>query len=78
MQVTRAAFQAVASLNEQATDPECHTPINNFYTRISLLSLSAIPMVDSNRDPIGSLQLPYLFSLYYSEGSIMLAAQNLF
>jgi hypothetical protein len=25
MQVTRAAFQAVASLNEQATDPKSHT-----------------------------------------------------
>jgi len=25
MQVTRAAFQAVASLNKQATDPKSHT-----------------------------------------------------
>jgi len=28
MQVTRAAFQAVASLNEQATDPKSHTLVN--------------------------------------------------
>jgi hypothetical protein len=32
MQVTRAAFQAVASLNEQATDPKSHTPVKNFLT----------------------------------------------
>jgi hypothetical protein len=31
MQVTRAAFQAKASLNEQATDPKSHTLV-----RISL------------------------------------------
>jgi len=29
MQVTRAAFQAVASLNEQATDPKSHTLVKN-------------------------------------------------
>jgi hypothetical protein len=28
MQVTRAAFQAVASLNEQATDPKSHTLVS--------------------------------------------------
>jgi hypothetical protein len=32
MQVTRAAFQAVASLNEQATDPKSHTLVKNFFT----------------------------------------------
>jgi hypothetical protein len=32
MQVTRAAFQAVASLNEQATDPKSHTLVNIAYT----------------------------------------------
>jgi hypothetical protein len=30
MQVTRAAFQAFASLNKQATDPKSHTLVNNF------------------------------------------------
>src|SRR4030095_14615006 len=29
MQVTRAAFQAFASLNEQATDPKSHTLVKN-------------------------------------------------
>jgi hypothetical protein len=29
MQVTRAAFQAIASLNEQATDPKSHTLVKN-------------------------------------------------
>jgi hypothetical protein len=46
MQVTRAAFQAFASLNKQATDPKCHTLVSNFYTRISPVPLPAIPMVD--------------------------------
>jgi len=32
MQVTRAAFQAFASLNEQATDPKSHTLVKNFFT----------------------------------------------
>jgi len=32
MQVTRAAFQAVASLNEQATDPKSHTLVSIAYT----------------------------------------------
>jgi hypothetical protein len=53
MQVTRAAFQAVASLNKQATDPKSHTLVSNFYTRISLVPLPAIPMVD----PLCSLLL---------------------
>jgi hypothetical protein len=47
MQVTRAAFQAVVSLNVQATDPKSHTLVSNFYTRISLVPPPAIPMVDS-------------------------------
>jgi hypothetical protein len=41
MQVTRAAFQAVASLNEQATDPKSHTPVKNVYTSCSLVPLPA-------------------------------------
>src|SRR5262245_52850174 len=41
MQVTRAAFQAVASLNEQATDPKSHTPVKNVYTSGSLVPLPA-------------------------------------
>jgi len=32
MQMTRAAFQAVASLNEQATDPKSHTLVRITYT----------------------------------------------
>jgi hypothetical protein len=48
MQVTRAAFQAFASLNKQATDPKSHTLVGNFYTRFSPVSLPAIPMVDPN------------------------------
>jgi hypothetical protein len=35
MQVTRAAFQAVASLNEQATDPKSHTLVKNLFTGFS-------------------------------------------
>jgi hypothetical protein len=46
MQVTRAAFQAFASLNKQATDPKSHSLVSNFYTRISPVPLPAIPMVD--------------------------------
>jgi hypothetical protein len=37
MQVTRAAFQVIVSLNLQATDPKSHTLASNFYTRISLV-----------------------------------------
>jgi hypothetical protein len=47
MQVTRAAFQAVASLNKQATDPKSHTLVSNFYIRFSFMLLPAISMVDS-------------------------------
>src|SRR5205809_4019705 len=32
MQMTRAAFQAVVSLNEQATDPKSHTLVRITYT----------------------------------------------
>jgi hypothetical protein len=35
MQVTRAAFQAVASLNEQATDPKSHTLVRILFTAFS-------------------------------------------
>jgi len=41
MQVTRAAFQAVANLNEQATDPKSHTLVRNSYTRFASLPLPA-------------------------------------
>jgi hypothetical protein len=30
MQATRAAFQALANLNEQGTDPKGHTLVKNF------------------------------------------------
>ena len=46
MQVTRAAFQAVASLNEQATDPKSHTLVRITYTLSSPVLPPAIPMVD--------------------------------
>ena len=36
MQVTRAAFQTVASLNKQATDPKSHTLVKNLLYRILL------------------------------------------
>jgi len=35
MQVTRAAFQAVASLNKQATDPKSHTLARILFTAFS-------------------------------------------
>ena len=35
MQVTRAAFQAIASLNEQATDPKSHTLVRILFTGFS-------------------------------------------
>ena len=41
MQVTRAAFQAQANLNEQATDPMSHTLVRTFYTRFSSVLLPA-------------------------------------
>jgi len=58
MQATRAAFQAVANLNEQATDPKSHTLVRPFYTRTSAFPLPAIPMVDPESDGhFGSLCL---------------------
>ena len=53
MQVTRAAFQAFASLNKQATDPKSHTLVSNFYTGIFPAPLPAIPMVDPAAFPLG-------------------------
>ena len=52
MQVTRAAFQAVASLNEQATDPKSHTLVKNSYIPYSLRSCYLLnsdgrPLADS-------------------------------
>jgi hypothetical protein len=41
MQVTRAAFQAKASLNQQATDTKSHTLVRTFYTRFSSVPLPA-------------------------------------
>ena len=46
MQVTRAAFQAVASLNEQATDPKSHTSVKNSLLEILPRRYLQIPMVD--------------------------------
>jgi len=34
MQVTRAAFQALANLNEQATDPQSHTLVKSLLQEI--------------------------------------------
>jgi hypothetical protein len=49
MQVTRAAFQAVASLNEQATDPKSHTLVKNSlqdsFTSCYLLNSDGRPLV---------------------------------
>jgi hypothetical protein len=47
MQVARAAFQAVASLNQQATDPKSHTLVRTSYTRFSSVRYLLIPMVDN-------------------------------
>jgi hypothetical protein len=41
MQVTRAAFQAIASLNEQATDPKSHTLVKDFFTGFFYILLPA-------------------------------------
>ena len=46
MQVTRAAFQAKASLNQQATDPKSHTPVRNFILVSFCSGYLLIPMVD--------------------------------
>jgi len=46
MQVTRAAFQAVASLNQQATDPKSHTLVRNFILVSFCSRYLLIPMVD--------------------------------
>jgi hypothetical protein len=46
MQVTRAAFQAVANLNKQATDPKRHTLVKNSLLEIPLRRYLQIPMVD--------------------------------
>jgi hypothetical protein len=48
MQVTRAAFQAVASLNQQATDPKSHTLVRNFILVSFCSRYLLIPMVDPN------------------------------
>ena len=47
MQVTRAAFQAVASLNVQATDPKSHTLVKTLLQEIQRYRYLQIPMVDS-------------------------------
>src|SRR5437660_12665392 len=51
MQMTRAAFQAVVSLNEQATDPKSHTLVRITYT------LSSPVLSPANSDG-----RPYLYS----------------
>ncbi len=49
MQVTRAAFQAVASLNKQATDPKSHTLV-----KISLQdSFKSRYLLNSDGRPLG-------------------------
>src|SRR5437870_768419 len=57
MQVTRAAFQAVASLNQQATDPKSHTLVRTFYTRFSSVPLPA----NSDGRPQHTTPTYYLF-----------------
>ena len=47
MQVTEAAFQTVASLNEQATDTTSHTSVKIAYTLSSPVMSPANPMVDT-------------------------------
>jgi hypothetical protein len=47
MQVTRAAFLAVASVNEQATDPKSHTLVRITYT----LSSSVLSPANSDGRP---------------------------
>jgi hypothetical protein len=47
MQVTRAAFQAQASLNQQATDPMSHTLVRTFLHQ----SLSSCYLLNSMVDP---------------------------
>jgi hypothetical protein len=47
MQVTRAAFQAQASLNQQATDPMSHTLVRTFLHK----SLSSCYLLNSMVDP---------------------------
>ena len=51
MQVTRAAFQALANLNEQATDPKSHTLVKNSLLEIPLRRYLQIPMVDPKLHP---------------------------
>src|SRR5437870_9273268 len=53
MQVTRAAFQAVASLNEQATDPKSHTLVRITYT------LSSPVLSPANSDGRPQVQVPH-------------------
>jgi hypothetical protein len=48
MQVTRAAFQAVASLNEQATDTKSHTLVRITYTLSSPVCHLQIPILLKN------------------------------
>ena len=46
MQVTRAAFQTVANLNEQATDPKSHTLVKSLLQETQRYRYLLIPMVD--------------------------------
>jgi len=39
--MARAAFQAQASLNKQATDPTTHTPVGSFLAKFSPVPLPA-------------------------------------
>ena len=65
MQVTRAAFQAVANLNKQATDPKSHTLVRITYT------LSSPALSPANSDG-RHLALLHLSQVEGSKGSGMI------
>lgn len=55
-QKTGAAFQALVSLNEQATDPTSHTPVRRIYTLWEVLR----HLLKSHGRPLW--ELPYGYS----------------
>jgi len=63
MQMTRAAFQAVVSLNEQATDPKSHTLVRITYT----LSSPVLSPANSDGRPCSSRSLQKARSDYELE-----------
>jgi len=62
MQVTRAAFQALANLNEQATDPQSHTLVKSLLQEIQrscyLLNSDGRPRSSCLRAPEAGNVLP--------------------